>query len=375
MPAKQVKASFGGKPVVASPVIKLSTDMDVKQYNANCVRLLLQLALQGNESAIRQVCDDVHLAYQDLENPNHHIDPSVQERLWMRLSRQVDTTHLGLCLGQQVGTSWGGIVNLMAQVSSTLHVVLHSFSQHRELFTDPAYYQTFATVDQDELTYIEVTFPASYSLCYPFYCRHTVEGMFVVTVQILQSFSKRPIAPVKLEWQHAKPASIELHQAIFQAPMQFDTGANRLYFRRTDLNRPIVTRNPELYVHLKRIVEHAGVGKQKSTWADQVRAHVRQCLVNHRAIVIEQVADELNVSVRSLQRKLEQEQTIFGQLVDDVRKDIACQLLGTATYTIAEVARLTGYEEPSSFRRAFKRWTGSTPKRFQPTADAFGTEC
>ncbi|MBD2756730.1 AraC family transcriptional regulator [Spirosoma validum] len=345
--------------------------MAVKQYNTNCVRLLLQIALQGNESAIRQVCDDVHLSYLDLENPDCHIEPSVQERLWLRLTQQLDTTNLGLCLGQQLGTTWGGIVNLMAQVSSSLYVVLHGFGQHRELFTNPNYYQAFATVDRGELTYIDITFLDMYAICYPYYCRHTVEGMFVVTLQILQTFSKQPITPVKIDWQHAQPSSLERHQAIFQSPMQFDTGANRLYFRRCDLNRPIVTHNPELYDHLNQIVERSCVGKSSYTWSDRVGAHIRQCLVNQQTIVIEEIADRLNVSIRSLQRKLEQEQTVFGQLVDGIRKELAFQLMGTRNYTIAEIAQLTGYEEPGSFRRAFKRWTGSSPKRFQLATNTF----
>lgn len=73
------------------------------------------------------------------------------------------------------------------------------------------------------------------------------------------------------------------------------------------------------------------------------------------------VARGLSVSVRTLQRRLEQEETTFECAVDDVRRERALKLLGSSEVAIAEVSWLLGYSEQSAFTRAFRRWTGVPP--------------
>jgi len=80
---------------------------------------------------------------------------------------------------------------------------------------------------------------------------------------------------------------------------------------------------------------------------------------------IEAIAHQLTTSVRQLQRELHAQQASYQQLLDDVRKTLALEHLKNPHTSIYDVAFLLGFSEPSAFHRAFKRWTGETPRQFQ----------
>jgi len=74
------------------------------------------------------------------------------------------------------------------------------------------------------------------------------------------------------------------------------------------------------------------------------------------------------MSPRTLQRKLAAEDTTFRKLVETVRQELAVSYLADARFTLVEISYLIGFSEQSSFSRAFKRWTGSTPQEFRGSA-------
>ncbi|MGV3556677.1 helix-turn-helix transcriptional regulator [Larkinella arboricola] len=124
--------------------------------------------------------------------------------------------------------------------------------------------------------------------------------------------------------------------------------------------------NPsEVYEHVCQAMEY-GTGHLKAQpVAEQARAIVLRRLDHQQSAQIEDVADELGLSVRSLQRRLQAEDVTFREIVDYARRDIALRLIRTTQHNINEIALVMGYDEPSSFRRAFKKWTGHNPKAFQ----------
>ncbi len=81
--------------------------------------------------------------------------------------------------------------------------------------------------------------------------------------------------------------------------------------------------------------------------------------------MIGRVARLLNTSVRSLQRKLQQDGTNYNKIVDEVRYETACRLLDAPDTSIAEVAAALGYADPSSFSRSFARWSGMQPRTYR----------
>ena len=83
---------------------------------------------------------------------------------------------------------------------------------------------------------------------------------------------------------------------------------------------------------------------------------------------LDAVAKALGVSARTLQRQLRDERTSFAAVLAQLRQELAPSLLRDGRLAVSEVAFLLGYEDPSAFRRAFRRWFGRSPRAFRSAA-------
>jgi AraC-like DNA-binding protein len=77
------------------------------------------------------------------------------------------------------------------------------------------------------------------------------------------------------------------------------------------------------------------------------------------------IAARLALSRRTFNRRLTEEGTSFGPILDDVRREFACAFLRDRRLSIADVAFFLQYSEPAAFNRSFRRWTGRTPGEFR----------
>ena len=80
---------------------------------------------------------------------------------------------------------------------------------------------------------------------------------------------------------------------------------------------------------------------------------------------VEQGAGRMDISVRTLQRRLHRNGLTYSALVERVRHEEACRLLQVNSRSIAEIAVRLGYSDPSHFSRAFRRWEGVCPRAYQ----------
>lgn len=120
-------------------------------------------------------------------------------------------------------------------------------------------------------------------------------------------------------------------------------------------------RNSEIYAQLFQ--QKLLIAPRKEYWTQQVT----QCILNHplgEQLALEGVAAQLNLTPRSLQRRLKQENTTFLEILNHIQFERAKLLLGSSNMNISEISDWLGYAEPSVFRRAFKRWTGQSPRDF-----------
>ena len=94
---------------------------------------------------------------------------------------------------------------------------------------------------------------------------------------------------------------------------------------------------------------------------------VQDCLtlVRQRYPSLEEVAEQLHLSSRSLRRYLAEEGTSFGALLVDAKRLDALRLLQDERLTIADIAQRLGYQDPANFTRAFRRWVGKTPSAWR----------
>ncbi|MEL6198975.1 MAG: helix-turn-helix transcriptional regulator, partial [Pseudomonadota bacterium] len=103
---------------------------------------------------------------------------------------------------------------------------------------------------------------------------------------------------------------------------------------------------------------------EDSALAQRVRLEVTQSL-SDGVPTLSDVASSLDMSGRTLQRRLAEQGHAYQDLVDAARRELSERLLRDTDYALAEIAFLAGFSEQSAFTRAFKRWAGQTPRSFR----------
>lgn len=161
---------------------------------------------------------------------------------------------------------------------------------------------------------------------------------------------------------HAAPPHLAAYRDIFKVPIVFGSTRNALLLDPAFIGTPL-TPAP---AHVTRILAaeadarlHA-IDRQR-TIRGRVELVLRP-LLSSGSVGIERVANELAMSRRTLYRKLKAEGVTFEQTLDGLRHAVAVEHMGTGRRTVREAAALVGFSDPATFSRAFKRWTGQTPR-------------
>ncbi|MCC7155028.1 MAG: helix-turn-helix transcriptional regulator [Bryobacterales bacterium] len=143
--------------------------------------------------------------------------------------------------------------------------------------------------------------------------------------------------------------------------MKFGARRNQLFFRTTDILQPFTTHNLELLELVEPQLE-AELTRQLASrpLTEQVKGILKRLLAGKKPR-LEDVAAELRVGARTLQRRLLEDGLTFHELVEESRREMAQHYLRQPALELNETAYLLGYEDPNSFIRAFHKWEGTSP--------------
>src|SRR5438034_11340120 len=153
----------------------------------------------------------------------------------------------------------------------------------------------------------------------------------------------------------------ELFEAHFGTRVRFKADRNVLVFRSSDLDRPFTTHNEELLKIVgAQLDAEVRARNASSDIGEQVKQTLRHSLAGRRP-TLQNVAKDLHLSVRTLQRRLTDAGITFQQLVEETRRDLAHHYLKQSAVELNETAYLLGYQDANSFFRAFHVWEGTSP--------------
>ena len=172
------------------------------------------------------------------------------------------------------------------------------------------------------------------------------------------------ISPLRVEFvqPRAHVKGIERH---FGCPVLCGAPRNAIVFRATDAHRLFVTRNAELLgILAPQFDEELKQENGDENFVERVRIAIQQRLTGRRP-TIEDIADALHISSRTLQRRLQDQGSSFQRVLEEARRQLARQYLNNSFLELNEAAYLLGYEDGSSFVRAFRTWEGVPPARWR----------
>jgi AraC-like DNA-binding protein len=174
-----------------------------------------------------------------------------------------------------------------------------------------------------------------------------------------------PVAPGGVWFAHARPPELgPVHDFFETTDVLFGCEDSGLALARPDLDRPMRLADVHSAQTLAPLVDaELAARPQGSSLAERVAALVAASLPG--CTDVEEVARAMHMSARTLQRRLEQEQTRFGEVLDQARLGVARRLLADRSLTMADVAARVGFSDVATFSRAFKRWTGQPPGQWR----------
>jgi AraC-like DNA-binding protein len=147
--------------------------------------------------------------------------------------------------------------------------------------------------------------------------------------------------------------------------VRFGRPLTKLVFDASVLTLPLVGADPALGSLLERqAAELLADSPRRGAFAGRVRSLIKEGLPGGEARM-DSVCRRLGVSARTLQRKLREEGTSFQELLEETQRALAEFYLRKPGVAICEISYSLGFAQPSAFHRAFRRWTGLTPKAFR----------
>ena len=191
-----------------------------------------------------------------------------------------------------------------------------------------------------------------------------IECAFAWVLSVARHGTGTRLSPLRMEFVQPRPhiKAIERH---FGCPVVCGAPHNAIVFRAADAQRPFVTRNAELLAMLApQFEEELKRENGDESFVDRVRLAIQQKLTGQRP-TIEDIADALHISSRTIQRRLQKEGSSFQRLLEEARHQLARQYLNNSVLELNEAAYLLGYNDANSFVRAFRTWEGVPPARWR----------
>lgn len=276
--------------------------------------------------------------------------------LWRALEQLNRDPALGLRLVGDVQNRMSDPLLITALSARSFHEALLKMAHYKRLFCP----EDIRVLERDGAWSVEVVWLVSQEPTPDL----LIDSIFASLLVLGRHGTGLPLVPERIALRRGA-----LHRAMYEAhfgcPVDFGAERDLMIYSREALRQPFRTYNPDMLAMLEPQLEAAlRDQRRQQTVLERVRALLRSRLAG-RQPAIQDIAAELNMSVRTLQRRLAEEGAHFQQVLEAVRRELARQYLTGSAFDLSEIAYLLGYEEASSFHRAFHLWEGTSPGQWR----------
>ena len=240
--------------------------------------------------------------------------------------------------------------------ATTLHSGLYRFSTFWNLLLDDYQFELREAGDHFVLTLVSQTEAPP---------QRFGHMLILKLAHGLLSWLARAEVPIDaVDFAFARPSFEQDYALIFPAPVRFDCAATALHFDKRVMGPVQVRSSADLDAFLETAPrDWLFTRSQEHTQALRVRAYLSQATWEDAHLGI--AARALNMTPRTLIRRLDAEGTSFQEIKDALRRDIAIRELQVGTQSIEAIAQDIGFASAASFHKAFQRWTGTTPSAYR----------
>jgi AraC-like DNA-binding protein len=328
------------------------TSQDVPQHNMlGLPALVTELRAQGQGAD--EVLTGTGLSLLQMQDPGTRISHRQKVAIFANMQRLMQHPDSGLRAGQRQRISDFGIFGYAILSSETFGQAVEFGIKHIRLL-GPVFEKTFR-VEDDEGVFVVQGFCALGELM-PL----ATEFWFASIKSLVECVLEKPFPSVRLLLPYPAPAYWKRYEEVFLCPVEFDSGVMEWRFEASVLQEPCPNANPITSAMSMGFCQQLVASlPEESGLIESVRL---ACLSRTgRFPGIDAVAAMLNMSTRTLHRRLAEHQRSYQSVLDEVRCALAIEFLQQSDMPMDDLAGQVGFSEAANFRKAFKKWTGRAP--------------
>lgn len=323
------------------------------------VLLLIDVVERWN-IPVEQLLSEEGLATEDLLGSGFRLPRESFARLIQRATSLTGEPGIGFLLGVQMKVSCHGVIGQAAMVAKTLGEALDIA---RAYFSVPSSDLTLSLEREGDRVRLSLSErDGRYEL-------GEVGAQFLLTgfASMAEALTGRKLNGEGV-MRFPPPPYIDRFKRLIVGPLTFGGDFNGFIFDASILDYPLVMADP-VAARVAREQCKAELGRLGGgrSLVQQVRDLAFDEELGFASI--EAVAAKLNMTPRTLQRKLQAEKMVFRELVESIRQQHAKRLLALRQKSIGQVSDLLGYSDVTNFSRAFRRWTGCSPRDYMKAPD------
>jgi AraC-like DNA-binding protein len=324
---------------------------------AGVTKRLFDLSIQrGASSRALLTASGIYAA--DLDDHDNRIPLPKHIALLRAAKRLCGDPALALHHGDSVNLAEVSVVGLIGYACETMMDAFVQLGRYSRLIMD----LDLGSTDRFELVPDEAGLWLVDNRSNPNEYPELTEGTFAQIVNGTRRFGSTPFIKA-VHVTHPDPGYRGEYERIFAAPVTFESVRNAMRIDPAWLTYRVAQQPRYVFGVLTR---HADALLAKLDASDTMRSRAQERLLRtlHTGdIGMERIARDIGVGRDTLYRRLKAEGATFARLLDELRRRLALDYLGTGKVSVNETAYLLGFSDPAAFSRAFKRWTGERPSR------------
>ena len=324
-------------------------------YFAPATGLLWQI-IEGYGKDPRALFDRCGIDADDIRDPDLRLPCVEVARLWARAADIIGDPCFGLRAARHLHPSHLGALGYAWLASRSLRCGFRRLARYLAMLTDERH---VVVTDVADAVVVETRLEPD---------ARAVPQRADIAMTVLMTMCRwnagAGLTPLEVRFRHPVPGCAEAFEEVFRAPVVFGAERDELLLPAAEVDRPLPGDSPVLaslndaYLtdYLARLARDDIVSRVKSAVGERL---------SDGTVRIADVADALNMSVRTLQRRLGTLDTSFRDVVDATRRELAECCLHDRRSSLTEVAFRAGFSSQSSFTNAMRRWTGMAPSAYR----------
>lgn len=334
----------------------MMTPLAERAFSTGYLKLFSQF-FQDQGVCIDSVVKELNIPQEQLGDFRSFIDFSQCQNLLDALQPLLATPGKGLEFGKRLHLASHGVLGNVSMSARNSLESLQAFQRYLRVRTQLV---EFDVVIEDNSAVILMDFNDRIDDEYHFLRDAAMSGAF----NVIRSKYGISAPFTRVEFDYDAPSDFKQYESFFDAPIKFSAGRNAYVLSLDLFHQSSDSFNADVFAVSTQQCE-----KELQILEDTVDLvqKVRSDLLHTTGQLPRQeiIAEQLSMTTRTLRRQLNKLGTSYQELLDEVRKQRAIEYLDDQQQSIADIAFLLGYSDEASFRKAFKRWTGCSPRNYR----------